>query len=109
MEPPAMSRKLTRREFVQTGTAAGVALSTPTLFGQAPAMQTAGVKPIVVASNNGNVYKNGGAEVSVQKAFNLITKGTDVLAPVPRVATTAVATMVSRSGATATYCASGDA
>ena len=37
------------------------------------------VKPVVVASNNGNVYKNGGAEVGVQKAFNLITKGSDVL------------------------------
>lgn len=75
-----MPRTLTRREFVQTGTAAGVALSTPaTLFGQAPAMHTGSVKPVVVASNNGNVYKNGGAEVGVQKAFNMITKGTDVL------------------------------
>ena len=42
-------------------------------------MQTNSVKPVVVASNNGNVYKNGGAEVGVQKAFNLITKGGDVL------------------------------
>ena len=33
----------------------------------------------MVASNNGNVYKNGGTEVGVEKAFNLITKGSDVL------------------------------
>ena len=72
--------KLTRREFVRTSTAAGVALGTSTsVFGKAPAIQTNGVKPVVVASNNGNVYKNGGAEVGVQKAFNMITKGGDVL------------------------------
>jgi N4-(beta-N-acetylglucosaminyl)-L-asparaginase len=73
-------KKLTRREFVQTGTAAGVALSTPvTLFSRAPAIQTGAVKPVVISSNNGNVYKNGGTETGVVKAFNLITKGTDVL------------------------------
>jgi len=76
-----MSKKLTRREFVQTSTAVGVAISgtSASVFGKAPAVQTNSVKPVVVASNNGNVYKNGGAETGVQKAFNLITKGTDVL------------------------------
>ena len=76
-----MSKKITRREFVQTGTAVGVAIggSSASVFGRAPAVQTGSVKPVVVASNNGNVYKNGGAEVGVQKAFNLMTKGTDVL------------------------------
>ena len=74
-----MSRKLTRREFVRNSTAASVAIgaSTP-VFGQAPAIST-GVKPVVVASNNGNVYKNGGTETGVQKAFAMITKGDDVL------------------------------
>ena len=76
-----MSKKITRREFVQTGTAVGVAIggSSASIFGQAPAVQTNSVKAVVVASNNGNVYKNGGAETGVLKAFNLITKGTDVL------------------------------
>jgi N4-(beta-N-acetylglucosaminyl)-L-asparaginase len=74
-----MARKLTRRDFVKTTTAAGVALGNTTVFGKAPAIQTSSVKPVVVASNNGNVYKNGGSEVGVQKAFNLITKGSDVL------------------------------
>ena len=75
-----MPRKISRREFVRTSTAAGVAVgASTTVFGKAPAIQTGSVKPVVVASNNGNVYKNGGAEVGVQKAFNLITKGTDVL------------------------------
>ena len=75
-----MARKITRREFARISTAAGVAVGTSTTtFGKAPAIQTNSVKPVVVASNNGNVYKNGGAEVGVQKAFNLITKGGDVL------------------------------
>ena len=74
-----MATKLTRREFVRTSTAAGVALGASPVFGKAPAVQTNTVKPVVVASNNGNIYKNGGSEVGVQKAFNLITKGADLL------------------------------
>jgi N4-(beta-N-acetylglucosaminyl)-L-asparaginase len=74
-----MATKLTRREFVQTSTAAAVAASSPvTLFGKAPAIQT-GIKPVVVASSNGNRYKNGGTQVGVEKAFQMITKGGDVL------------------------------
>jgi N4-(beta-N-acetylglucosaminyl)-L-asparaginase len=74
-----MASKLTRRDFVKTTTAAGVVLGSTTVFGKAPAIQTSSVKPVVVASNNGNVYKNGGTEVGVEKAFNLMTKGSDVL------------------------------
>jgi N4-(beta-N-acetylglucosaminyl)-L-asparaginase len=72
--------KLTRRDFVRTTTVLGAAIGTSSpVFGKAPAIQTSTVKPVVVASNNGNVYKNGGTEVGVEKAFNLITRGTDVL------------------------------
>jgi N4-(beta-N-acetylglucosaminyl)-L-asparaginase len=74
-----MGQKITRRTFVQTGTAAGVALAAPaTLFGKAPAIQT-GVKPVVVASSNGNRYTNGGPRTGVAVAFDMITKGGDVL------------------------------
>ncbi|MCC7032167.1 MAG: N(4)-(beta-N-acetylglucosaminyl)-L-asparaginase [Acidobacteria bacterium] len=74
-----MSQTLTRRQFVQTGTAAGVALTAPvTLFGKAPAIQTA-VRPVVISSDNGNVYRNGGPKTGVQVAFEMITKGSDVL------------------------------
>src|SRR6476620_9879383 len=74
-----MAQTLTRRQVVQTGTAAGVALATTeTLFGQSAAIQT-GVKPVVISSDNGNVYKNGGSKVGVQVAFEMITKGSDVL------------------------------
>lgn len=75
-----MARTFTRREFVQTGTAAGLAVASaaPT-FGQAPAVRGAGVKPVVVASANGNRFKNGGTQTGVEKAFDLMTKGADVL------------------------------
>src|SRR5687767_15219107 len=36
-------------------------------------------KPIVIASANGNTYKNGGDVTGVQKAFEMITAGDDVL------------------------------
>jgi N4-(beta-N-acetylglucosaminyl)-L-asparaginase len=71
--------KLNRRQFVQATTVAGVAASKP-LFGQAPTMMTPkSVKPLVVASNNGNRYKNGGAKTCVETAFAMITSGSDVL------------------------------
>ncbi len=71
-----MSQKLTRRQFVQTSTAAAsVALGTAPALGQAPAMRTAGSKPVVIASDNGNVYKNGGTKTSVQLAFEMMTSG----------------------------------
>ncbi len=77
-----MSRKLNRREFVQTTTAAGVAAATApsTLFAQGPTVMTPkSVKPVVVSSNNGNKFKNGGTQTCVEKAFSMITGGSDVL------------------------------
>src|SRR5689334_23451134 len=75
-------KKLNRRQFVQTTTAAGVAAAAATkpLFGQAPTMMTPkSVKPVVVSSNNGNRYKNGGTKTCVETAFSMIVGGSDVL------------------------------
>jgi len=90
-------KKLNRREFVETATAAGVAAaaSTGTLFGQAatlrdpqgrpeqgrgPAVMTPkSVKPVVISSANGHRYKNGGTRTCVETAFGMITGGSDVL------------------------------
>jgi N4-(beta-N-acetylglucosaminyl)-L-asparaginase len=75
-------RKINRREFVQTtGAAAAAAVAVPkTLFGQSPSMMTPkSVTPVVVASNNGNTFKNGGTRTCVEKAFQMITGGSDVL------------------------------
>ncbi len=75
-----MARRINRREFVLTGTAAGLAAAAPlTGHGQAPAVKTGGTRPIVIASANGNRFKNGGDMTCVEKAFSMITKGSDVL------------------------------
>jgi N4-(beta-N-acetylglucosaminyl)-L-asparaginase len=77
-----MGRKLNRREFVQTTTAATVAAAAipKTLFGQAPTvMVRTSVKPVVIASSNGNQFKNGGSKTCVETAFSMITGGSDVL------------------------------
>jgi N4-(beta-N-acetylglucosaminyl)-L-asparaginase len=75
-----MPTRINRREFVQTTAAAGLAAaagSTP--FAQAPAVRTGGVKPVVVASANGNRHKNGGSKAALETAFGLLTQGRDVL------------------------------
>jgi N4-(beta-N-acetylglucosaminyl)-L-asparaginase len=85
-----MMSKLNRREFVRTGAAAGIAAAAApdVLLGQsstqtkpaAPAVLTRrSVKPVVIASSNGHKYKNGGDQTSVEKAFGMIVKGSDVL------------------------------
>src|SRR5262249_36558054 len=73
-------RKVTRRDFVLSGAAAGAAAAGPKLFAQAPAMGTPrSAKPVVISSANGNFYKNGGTQTGVEKAFALMTGGKDVL------------------------------
>ncbi|MCA1658532.1 MAG: N(4)-(beta-N-acetylglucosaminyl)-L-asparaginase [Verrucomicrobiaceae bacterium] len=42
-------------------------------------MNPKSTKPVVIASANGNKFKNGGDMTCVQKAFTLMTQGTDVL------------------------------
>jgi len=75
-----MPNKLNRRTFVKTTTAAVTAAAMPrTVFGQAPAVMTKGVKPLVIASSNGHKFKNGGTQTCVEKAFSMITSGSDVL------------------------------
>src|SRR6187200_1274383 len=74
-----MSPKVNRREFVKSGTAAGiVAAAAPSVFGQAPAVTTSS-KPVVISSANGHRFKNGGDKTCVETAFAKITKGDDVL------------------------------
>ena len=77
-----MARRLNRRDFIAGGAAAGLAAAAGprALFGEAPAVVGKGrVKPAVISSANGNVYKNGGDVTGVQKAFAMMTGGADVL------------------------------
>lgn len=75
-----MGRKMRRRDFLRTSAAAGVAATAAkTLNAGAPAVIIQNVRPAVVASSNGNQFKNGGDETCVQRAFRLMTSGADVL------------------------------
>src|SRR2546423_3317476 len=74
---------MNRRRFMQSSVAGGLTLAvTPrALLGQAPTVTSSkSVKPVVVASANGNKFKNGGDMTCVQKAFTMMSSGNaDVL------------------------------
>ncbi len=75
-----MRKKINRREFVLAGAAtAGLGVGPRKAFGRAPAVQTAGVKPVVVASGNGHRSRNSDGETCVEVAFRKMTAGDDVL------------------------------
>ena len=79
-----MAENIDRRGFVKTATAAAtasvVAGRPETLFGEAPTvMRRQTVRPVVVSDLSGIRYKNGGPVSSVEKAFEMITRGEDVL------------------------------
>jgi N4-(beta-N-acetylglucosaminyl)-L-asparaginase len=73
---------MNRRRFVRSSVAGGLTLAVAprALFAQAPTiMNSKSIKPVVIASANGNKFKNGGDMTCVHKAFTLMTQGTDVL------------------------------
>jgi N4-(beta-N-acetylglucosaminyl)-L-asparaginase len=76
-----MSEQLNRRDFLIAGAGAGLAAAAPrAVFGQAPAVIAGkSSRPVVISSANGNRFKNGGDVTCVQKAWTLITQGSDVL------------------------------
>lgn len=77
-----MSSRPNRREFVKAGTAAGIAAAAAPVsaFAGAPTMiaQSAS-RPVVIASDNGHQFKNGGDKTCVETAFERIMRGDDVL------------------------------
>lgn len=91
-----MSKKLSRRQFVTTGAAAGIvgaaggiARATGGAEGgvpgvprssRAPEMLTRqGTTPLVISDYSGFGYRNGGTMNAVETAFDMITRGEDVL------------------------------
>lgn len=76
-----MSKRVSRREFVKTGAAAGMlAAGASPALAQGPTVLTPkSVKPVVVASANGNLFKNGGPRTCVAEAFQRMVGGEDVL------------------------------
>jgi N4-(beta-N-acetylglucosaminyl)-L-asparaginase len=71
--------KINRREFVMSGAAAGIAAAAQAHPTQGPAVRSAVAKPVIVSSANGHRHKNGGSQTCVEKAFEMITRGSDVL------------------------------
>jgi N4-(beta-N-acetylglucosaminyl)-L-asparaginase len=71
-----MSKRIRRRDFIRGGATAGLVLASR---GGAPAVVRQGVRPVVIASANGNEFKNGGDETCVARAFRLMRRGADVL------------------------------
>lgn len=67
-----MGSKLTRRSFLRAG--AGLAAAAAPVFAVPRS-----VKPVVVASPNGNRFRNGGPRTCVEEAFLRISRGEDVL------------------------------
>src|SRR6266536_3108792 len=73
-------KKMKRRDFMRTSAVAGLALAAPKVkAAKSPAIIIQSVKPVVVSSANGNRFKNGGDVTCVQKAFTMMTQGSDVL------------------------------
>jgi N4-(beta-N-acetylglucosaminyl)-L-asparaginase len=68
-----------RRTFLGT-TAAGVLAAARPAPARAPAVQAPSpAGPLVIASANGNFFRNGGPHTAVALAFEQLTRGTDVL------------------------------
>jgi N4-(beta-N-acetylglucosaminyl)-L-asparaginase len=83
-----MTRKLSRREFVKAGTAASVAVAVPASAGAAAAaapvqgpsvLVRKATPPVVISSDNGARYRNGGPRTCVEEAYGRIVRGEDVL------------------------------
>ena len=90
-----MKKKMNRRDFVATGAAAGVAVATgrsalaaassehnvsqPPPSRSPEMLATQGTTPMVISDYSGFGYRNGGTMNAVEKAFQMITEGEDVL------------------------------
>jgi len=75
-----MTRDLRRRDLLIAAAAAAAASTARPVFGQAPAvLAPKAVKPVVVSDLSGFRFKNGGPVCAVEKAFALITSGSDPL------------------------------
>ncbi|HKP48224.1 MAG TPA: N(4)-(beta-N-acetylglucosaminyl)-L-asparaginase [Pyrinomonadaceae bacterium] len=73
-------KRIKRRDFMRHSAVAGLTIAgTNSEVLKFPTVIKAGIKPLVIASSNGNRYKNGGDMTAVQKAYTMITQGADVL------------------------------
>jgi N4-(beta-N-acetylglucosaminyl)-L-asparaginase len=76
-----MGRRVSRRDFVKAGAAVSVAATAAkTMAAESPTVLVRkATPPVVIASANGHVFRNGGPRTCVEEAFARITAGEDVL------------------------------
>ena len=74
-----MPHHLSRRDFVIAGALAGASVALPASATGAPAVVTRRARPVVIASANGNRSRDAEGRTCVQRAFELMTGGEDVL------------------------------
>jgi N4-(beta-N-acetylglucosaminyl)-L-asparaginase len=72
---------ISRRDFVRAGVLVSAAsrLADERAHAQAPAIRKSSARPVVIASGNGNRFKNGGDRTCVEEAFRLLVGGSDPL------------------------------
>ncbi len=73
--------KMNRRDFMTTTAGAGILAAAQPLAGSGgPAVIVQGnSRPVVIASNNGHRFKNGGTKTAIETAYEKMMAGTDVL------------------------------
>src|SRR5262245_28000597 len=75
-----MSKKMKRRDFMRNSAVAGLVLAgSNEVSGFPTVLKQNTYKPFVIAYATGHRFKNGGNVTAVQKAFTMITGGSDVL------------------------------
>src|SRR5262245_29827141 len=72
---------ISRRDLVRAGASVGIGRGVlgESVRAQAPAVRTNSARPIVIASGNGNRFKDGGPRTCVEEAFGLLVRGSDPL------------------------------
>jgi N4-(beta-N-acetylglucosaminyl)-L-asparaginase len=71
--------RISRRNFVAGAAAAGVGALVPATVAAAPVVHVRRARPVVVASANGHMFRNGGELTCVETVFQRMTRGEDVL------------------------------
>ncbi len=73
---------VSRRDFIKRSAAASLAVGAAPVavpFNAPWVRRSSAIEPVVISSMNGNWYKNGGSVTCVEKAYQQITQGGDVL------------------------------
>ncbi len=71
--------RISRRKLLTAGAAAAGASVAARAFGMPNIHVPAAAKPLIISSANGHMFKNGGSETCIERAYRLLTTGADPL------------------------------